>query len=169
MPARKKIHRAVVEKTLPTRAERFSQTFLREIKRNFSDALFITRDDLLELPVFTHVGNQSRYKLICEMVNYLLVSRELVAKTKTILCLKAKTNSYEDTPLRVQYYDTIKSIVLSIGRKPFTVMNVVENWETDAYVTTNNKRVAVRQSMHRLITEGAIKSHDDFRYVLKGR
>lgn len=153
--------------TTQSRENRLSQVFLREIKRNYGDAIFLTRDDLLQLPVFGHVGTSTRVLYINKMVNHLIDARELVSKSKTALCLKSKSNAYEATPLRDQYSDTIRAIVSNIGRKPFTVMDVVNNWTTDPHITPNNKRVAVRQSMRRLVADGVIKSYDEFRYTLK--
>jgi hypothetical protein len=138
--------------------------FLRIVKSHYSDANFITRDDLLEPPIFGHVGHARRYQLVRQMVDHLLVTEELVYKSRTNLCLKAKSNSYEETPLHETYYDTIASIVSTLGRKAFDVMTVIENWTTDPHLTPNNKRVAVRHVMTRLVREGTIKAQGEFRY-----
>src|ERR1017187_9601012 len=124
-----------------TKIDKLSQIFLREIKRNYGDAMFLTREDLLQLSVFGHVSTIYRYKLICDLVTKLVEEGELIAKSNTNLCLKSKSNSYEDTPLRLQYYDVIKAVASAFGRTAFTVMDVVDHWATDPQLTTNNKRV----------------------------
>src|ERR1019366_2667422 len=148
---------------------KLGQVFLREIKRNYGDAMFLTREDLLQLPIFGHVSTIYRYKLICDLVTKLVEEGELIAKSNTNLCLKSKSNSYEDTPLRLQYYDVIKAVASAFGRTAFTVMDVVDHWATDPQLTTNNKRVAVRQTMGRLIREEVIKPHGEFSYMVKGK
>lgn len=145
-------------------ADQLSAILLREINRNYGDAMFFTREDLLQLPAFGYISTISRYQTVCTLVDFLITNGDLIAKSKTNLCLKAKSGFYESTPLHEQYSETIGIVVSKFRRESFTVMDVVDVWKTDKHLTINNKRVAVRNAMRRLVRDEVINYNGDLTY-----
>lgn len=151
------------------RVESYANILLREIKRSFGDALFFTRDDITRLSILGHVGIASQYHTACLLVRFLCEQGDLVEKSRTDLCIKNRERGYIDQPLHIQFFNTIQKIVLRTNpaeRQHITVMDIVYEWKTDPHLTTNNKRVAVRGAMPRLVKEGVITKRDEVHYAL---
>lgn len=154
-----------------TRVRAYSDALLRSIRQELGNAVSITREDLMQLKVFDHIATITKYRLIGTMVKYLAARAELIHKSRTNMCLIAHEKAYDDTPLHQQYYDTICAIVASLHPRTRTsIMDIVALWRTDPQLTINNKRVAVRGAITRLIKEGRLRRHDEFEFVvLKAR
>jgi hypothetical protein len=154
---------------LTTKEDRVAAILLRAIKQELGEADFFTREDLLQLSVLSHVSTISRYQTVCMGVHLLLIRNEIVAKSRTDLCLPAKAKRYSETSLAEQYIGTIRKL---IARHPpgerVHVMDVVGEWTTDPHLTVNNKRVAVRNAIKRLVGEGLLQAGTDFDFLRTG-
>jgi len=147
------------------RVEKYARMLHRSIRLNLDEVDFFTREDLLQLPVFMHITTITRYHYICLATQVLLTKGDIVSKTRTGLCLPRHARSISDTPLAEQYAVTIQKLVeRSSPKKAFGVMDIVDAWTTDPHLTINNKRVAVRGSMNRLIKQGIVKLVNEFEY-----
>lgn len=149
-------------------AERNARVLLRAIKANLNQATFFQREDLLQLPVFTHIGTISRYGTIRIACLFLIDEGDLVSLSRTDLALPAKAKGYSsESHLHEEYLDTIRTLVRAMPRRqPFSVMDVVHEWEADSHLSVNSKRVAVRHAMTQLIREKACRRRNAFEYTV---
>jgi hypothetical protein len=146
---------------------RTAEILLRAIKSDLGDVGFFTREDLIHLPVLSHVATITRYMIVCRAVDTLIAGGYVVAKSRTDLCLPGKSKQYVHATLSSQYITTVRKIVKSIPPKTrITVMSVVENWKMDQHLTENNKRVAVREVLKDLTRRGEIKPGNYYDYVV---
>jgi hypothetical protein len=149
------------------RVKSYSAAMLTTIKRELGNAIFFTREDVLQLGVFNYVGTAYRINLISIMVRHLVSRGDLILKSKTDICLPSHERGYSETPLRQQYYDTIRGVISSMPtRSHASHMDIVALWKTDQHLTINNKRVAVRGAIVRLIKEGHISRRNDFEFTV---
>lgn len=157
------------------RAKALSAILLRAIKRELGGATFFNREDLIHLRGFgQEVTSQSRYGKICVLLQFLLESGEVKrcknrdgSASRTDLCLKSHERLYNNEQLLWdQHYDHIRSVVQNTRWEPstFAVIDIIGEWKTDATLTFNNKRVAVRHAVTKLLNDGIITRHDEYEF-----
>jgi len=151
--------------------DRNARRLLDDIRLHLGSAPFFTREDLLHLPTFDHVATISRYQAICQATRRLLDRLDVVAKSRTDLCLGDQQAAYDsEKNMATRYSRTIRR--LAVGRpadEPFGVMDIVNAWSrTDQHLTTNAKRVAVRGLLRQLARDGLIEADGDYSYIRKG-
>jgi hypothetical protein len=150
------------------KAGSWSGILLRAIQRDFGGSPYFTREDLLHLREFQHIGTQYRYGLISSILMYMIDQGSVIAKTRTNLCLSGnQAKSYREEPVREQYHDTIVAIIRKAWaghREAFTVMDVVGEWKTDPHLTVNIKRVAIRESLPKLIRDKVVRRRNEFEF-----
>jgi len=152
---------------LYTHAERNARVLLRSIKANLNQATFFQREDLLQLPVFTHITTIARYGTIRIACLFLIQEGDLVSLSRTDLALPSKAKAYSDQPLHEEYLDTIRSLVRVMPKgRPFAVMDVVYEWKADSHLSVNSKRVAVRHAMTQLVKQKLCKRRNEFEYTV---
>jgi hypothetical protein len=149
------------------KSTRYSRMLLRAIETEIPEADYFTREDLLQLRVFQHVATISRYQEVCTGVHLLLASGQILARSRTVLCLPGRGKTFhEDETLGHQYETTIRRMVRNRpAGESFAVMDVVWAWKTDPQLTINNKRVAVRSGLKKLVHDKVLKLVNDFEYV----
>ena len=146
----------------------YSGILLRGIENELGDSVFFTREDLIQISVFGHVSTIYRYSMICTLLRHLIMKGDIVEKNRTDLCLRDQSGAYSDIPLRERYIDTITAVVGSFrAGSRMTVMQIVGAWKTDNDLTTNNKRVAVRGAIRKLVRDGKLVPAGDFQYMRK--
>jgi hypothetical protein len=145
------------------RDEKMSRIILYSIERELRDVEFFTREDLLQLTPLQAVATITRYREVCNAVQRLIASRRMVEISRTELALAGHSNRgrAQAHELFVAYADKIDRILAMIKRKTpsgrtFTVWQVVLEWVSDAHLTLNAKRVAVRQRLKKLASEGVL-------------
>lgn len=144
-----------------------ARVLLRAIKANLAEASYFQREDLLHLPVFTHIATISRYNHIRLAVNALVQTGQLVRLSRTDLSLPGKARTYSaDVAIHREYLDTIRLLIQKMGRKRFAVMDVVDSWRTDGHLTVNSKRVAVRQAIPQLLREKVCRKRNHFEFMV---
>lgn len=149
------------------RVKAYSTALLTAIKQELGNATSMTREDLMHLKVFDHIATITKYQLVRVMVKYLVRRGDLVTKSRTDLCLLSHQRAYVDAPLHEQYFGTVSSLVSAQDiRSRTTIMDIVSFWKTDPHLTVNNKRVAVRGSIARLIREGYLRRADEFEFIV---
>lgn len=143
-----------------------ARVLLRAIKANLAEARFFQREDLLQLPVFTHIATISRYNHIRSAVNTLVENGELARLSRTDLSLPGKARTYNtEVALHREYLDTIRLLVQKMGKQRFSVMDLVDEWRTDGHLTVNSKRVAVRQAIPQLLREQVCRKRNQFEFM----
>jgi len=142
---------------------------LDAIKTELADADFFTREDLLHLECFSHVATITRYEKVRLAVRYLLRYNELVALTRTDLALPAKSRFYADrTALADHFGSTVTRLLKKLRPgSEFSVMDVVDAWETDVHLTLNVKRVLTRVILQRMARDGLVASSGEYLYALR--
>lgn len=150
--------------------DRMAAIVLRAIKTELGDVDFFTREDCLYLSVLSHVSTITRYQDVCGALAHLIAEGEVIAKSRTDLCLPTKARRYVDEPLAQQYLPTIRKIVarMDTGTR-VDVMSVVNAWSMDQHLTTNGKRVAVRNALKILLREGLFDRGEAYDYIVKGK
>jgi hypothetical protein len=122
-----------------------------DIKNNLGDAPYFTREDLLHLPTFAHVATITRYNYVRRAVQHLLETGKLLEKSRTELIIGGSTRRYTDAYTKIdEFRDTVSTLVRGIlgVRESFTVAHILDLWtDTDQHLTTNAKRVIVRQTL----------------------
>jgi hypothetical protein len=158
---------AKTNRVSPEKVKVYGPILLRNIRIHLNGSQFFTREDLLQIPFFTHVSTIYRYAMICAVVRHLINTKQIIEQNRTDLCLPNKAKEYIKQPLHEQYFSTITKIIVNkIGKgKEVVVMDIVTNWTTDPHLTTNNKRVAVRGSIHKLVKDGVLVKKDTFEYI----
>lgn len=154
-----------------TKLESYSAALLRAIRRELGDATFFTREDCIHLALLNHVSTMYRYSMVCVLLRFLEQKGEVIIKSRTNIILKGDhEKSYSEIPLSQQHYDRIFSIIRSmVPQSHTTVMDIVSLWTTDPHLTINNKRVAVRGAINRLVKGRLLRRHDDFQFIVLRR
>ena len=149
-------------------AERNARVLLRSIKANLTQATYFQREDLLQLPVFTHITTIARYGTIRIACLFLIDDGALVSLSRTDLALPAKAKTYSsEHPLHEEYLDTIRTVVRAMRKgQPFSVMDVVGEWKADSHLSVNSKRVAVRHAMTHLVKEKSCRRRNEFEFTV---
>ena len=167
------VHRSIDDpKSLTSEQRRLMEfravTLLKAINDNLYAADFFTREDILHTPVFMHIATISRYQMVCRAVRWLIRTKRLTELSKTDLRVVGKNTRYHGPIFYEDYIDTIESLIREFKTtEEFTVMDIVNLWRSDPHLTTNNKRVAVRKSMTRLVNRDALTKLNEFEYVRK--
>lgn len=153
-----------------TKEDRIAMLLLRSIIANLGGTDYFTREDLIHLPVFSHIATISRYRQICYSVHNLLRMGEITQINFTRLALPGrKKNKAKGDPdpksIVDQYRTTVHRTVETMPKgSPFVVMDLVGAWKTDPQLTLNAKREVVRACLRRLVHDGDVKSVADFGY-----
>ncbi len=147
-----------------SRVETYSNALLRTVRSELGGAAFFTREDLLQLPAFQHISTIYRYGIICTLVRFLMERGDLVSMKRTDLVFKENTKKYDPEPLAERYEATVRNVVRSLNGS-FGVMDVVAVWKTDTDLTINNKRVAARGVLARMLREKKLKKQNEFEYA----
>lgn len=164
--ARAPIPQAVPLPPISTRASRYADLMLRAISDELGTMQFVTREDLMQLRIFQHVSTITRYHVVCESVHILLRSARLKAMNRTDLVLPAQASRYKSDEDSVERYaDTIWKACRTFRARPFSVMDVVNRWTQDQYLSLNAKRVLVRNGMKRFLKAGRVAMNDEFEYI----
>ena len=143
----------------PHRTRTYAQALLESIELELGDAAYFTREDLLHVSAFSHVATITRYKYVCDTVQYLIRTNKVIVMSQTELALTRRGREYVNRAQRnVEYMPTIrrlfKEATLARAKGEFiTVMDVVRLWTTDQHLTTNVKRVIARDVMRQLVSE----------------
>ena len=103
------------------RAAIYANLLLRGIKDELNNARFFTREDLLHVRVFSHISTITRYQYVRECVLALIESGEIVALTKTNLCLPGMQGEYDaENTLSELYIDHILNLCGPYSRNTLT-------------------------------------------------
>lgn len=149
------------------REKKLASVVLRAIDANFGVSYF-TREDLLQLPVLSHVSTISRYGLVREAITLLFQTGAVRADTRTMLRVAGHVPTISPTDLYSQFkYDIDRLVEARPQGERFNVMDIVRAWKSRADLTTNVKRTAVRSGLRTLAAHGVImqSDSDSFDYV----
>jgi hypothetical protein len=135
----------------------YAEAMMRGIKSELPDAAYVTREDLLQLACFQHVATITRYRYVCLACRYAINRKWLIEGSgRTDLYVSGQRAKYVNAIMAgEEYFDTIAKLIPRRGTK-FTVMWLIANWTTDQHLTTNTKRVYVRNALRNLLGEGVI-------------
>lgn len=162
-PGAASAHRGKVQPFSPF--DREATALLKDIVQHLGDADFFTREDLIHLPTFQHVATITRYHSVCGAVSLLLDRGSLIAKSRTDLCLPAKSKLYVPSMRKHdEYIETVERIVRGLTEPQWGVMDVVHQWNSDQHLTTNVKRVTARMALGVLKREGLIQRVNEYEF-----
>jgi hypothetical protein len=136
--------------------EKLARVIMAAIESDLHAADFFTREDLLQLRVLQSVATITRYKMVCESVNWLVSSRRLTALSRTELCLTGYVTGarkVSGSNLISQYSPTVRRLITkhSVDRGgEFDTLDLLELWTTDPHLTLNAKRIVIRQTLKAL-------------------
>lgn len=143
--------------------EKLARIILSGIEAELSSADFFTREDLLQLRVLQSVATITRYKMVCEAIHWLANSRRLTMLSRTEICLTGYTSGARKVSgpnLLSQYGPTVQRLVTkwsAESRGAFDLVDLLSRWTTDPHLSTNAKRVCIRQTLKRLRAEGSLR------------
>lgn len=151
------------------REEAWADALFASIVQAFNDVEFFTREDCLYLPVVQHIAKITAYREICTGLDRLKRQRRIDEVTRTELVIAGRKRRVNMEPLADQYGHTIVHLMHAYADanpgESFGVMHVVERWTTDPHLTTNAKRVAVRQMLRRLAREEVLIRQPDHTFT----
>lgn len=150
------------------RTSRHARLMLRAIQQDLGHVNFFTREDLIQLRVFSHVATITRYQEVCSAARLLVSNGSLIEKSRSDLCLPNKAAKYRaDDTLAHQYLATIRKLCQAMPKgNAFTVMDVVGEWKQDQHLTVNNKRVAARGALKQFVRDELAKVINEFEYLM---
>ena len=149
-------------------AEGYARTLEFAIARELPEVEAFAREDLLHLKAFSAVATITRYRYVCEGIARLIEEGKVVPKGRTMLVLARKERAFDRAtqglPLWERYYDKITRLMDEM-QDSWSVMDVVGAWgAADQHLTTNSKRVAVRDAVRQAIRDQIIEKVDAFTY-----
>jgi hypothetical protein len=147
--------------------EEMAKALLADIKQHLPEVVFFQREDLLHLPVFQYVATVTRYRYVCDAVNYLLSTNRLVALSRTDLALPGNKSRYREIHLEHDYDNTVAELILQYEGERIEIPRVLLAWRSDQHLTDNSKRIAIRGALRRMFENGTV-SRAGYFYMKKG-
>jgi len=151
---------------------KIARIILSAIKADYRDTSFFTREDLLQLRVLQSVATITRYRMVCEAIQTLQLAHEIERLSRTEFCLfhrALRAHKVSGPNLLATYAPTVKRLILrwdneqAVGSgKPFDLVDLLGSWTTDPHLSTNAKRVAIRESLRRFLREKFIRRTANF-------
>lgn len=135
---------------------------LAAIRDNFSDKLFFTREDLLQLACMQGVATITRYHEVCVMVQELIHDNRIENISRTELRLKTSRRKPDVSSLLELHHSTIIDLIQYFAGV-FTVMDIVQLIAI-SNLTVNAKRALVRRIIHKLEAVGKVAAVSPYQW-----
>ena len=145
-------------------AEKMARIIMYCIEQELPGAEFFTREDLLQLSALQSVATITRYHHVCQAVHRLIAGRKLIELSRTELTVAGKVMAGRGSVgnLKEAYVGTIDRLTRKFDE--FSVMDIVDAWESDQHLTINAKRVAVRHRLRTLTRRKLLKQDSMLNY-----
>jgi hypothetical protein len=116
------------------------------------------------------IGISTRYRKVCNAVQHLTQTDQLVALDWLRLCLPAKRTEFtQQVPPEIAYLPTLRHLLRSNFHPGATIdiMAIVDRWHSDQHLPQNLKRMTVRRIIPQLLREKRLRRGELNDYIVQ--